>query len=164
MEETALNEFKTTGLASMAFPALFPRGTGDPTDPARSRSVKPTDGMRHLLKFFRNGRYRFASHPRFPHWCQNMLERHRMLSQVEVYLNQNPGDAAMTIEHMRHLFRSGSPQAQQLTQRMCRYGANITGSRPYWYAKQQDLQAIFCLLYTSPSPRDLSTSRMPSSA
>ena len=24
MEETALNEFKTTGLASMAFPALFP--------------------------------------------------------------------------------------------------------------------------------------------
>ena len=25
-------------------------------------------------------------------------------------------------------------------------------------------QASFCLLYTSPSPRDLSTSRMPSSA
>ena len=25
-------------------------------------------------------------------------------------------------------------------------------------------QALFCLLYTSPSPRDLSTSRMPSSA
>ena len=28
----------------------------------------------------------------------------------------------------------------------------------------QDSQAIICLLYTSPSPRDLSTSRMPSSA
>ena len=65
-----------------------------------------------------------------------------MLSQVQVYLSQNPGDAAMTIEHMRHLFRSGSPQAQQLIQRMCRYGANITGSRPYWYAKQQELQAV----------------------
>ena len=76
--------------------------------------------MRHLLKFFRDGRYRFASHPRFPHWCQNMLERHRMLSQVQVYLMQNAGDAAMTTEHMRHLFRWGSPQAQQLTQRMCR--------------------------------------------
>ena len=63
-----------------------------------------------------------------------------MLSQVQVYLKQNAEDAAMTIEHMRHLFRSGSPQAQQLTQRMCRYGANITGSRPYWYAKQQELQ------------------------
>ena len=71
-----------------------------------------------------------------------MLERHRMLSQVQVYLNQNPGDAAMTIDHMRHLFRSGSPQAQQLTQRMCRYGANITGSRSYWYAKQRELQTF----------------------
>ncbi|CAN0356059.1 unnamed protein product, partial [Ectocarpus sp. 12 AP-2014] len=57
MEATALNEFKTTGLASMTFPALFPRGKGDPTDPARSRSVKPTDGMRHLLNYFRDGRY-----------------------------------------------------------------------------------------------------------
>ena len=28
----------------------------------------------------------------------------------------------------------------------------------------QDVQQLFCLLYTSPSPRDLSTSRMPSSA
>ena len=28
----------------------------------------------------------------------------------------------------------------------------------------QEAQYIFCLLYTSPSPRDLSTSRMPSSA
>ena len=26
------------------------------------------------------------------------------------------------------------------------------------------IQSTFCLLYTSPSPRDLSTSRMPSSA
>ncbi|CAM9108627.1 unnamed protein product [Ectocarpus sp. 8 AP-2014] len=145
MEETALNEFKITGRASMAFPALFPTGTVDPTDPALARSVKPTDGIRHLLKFFRDGRYCFASHPRFPHWCQNhnMLERHRMLSKAQVYLKQNPGDAAMTIEHMNHRFRPGSSLAQQLTQRMCRYGRNITRSRPYWYAKQQKLQAIF---------------------
>ena len=30
--------------------------------------------------------------------------------------------------------------------------------------RQSALQGISCLLYTSPSPRDLSTSRMPSSA
>ena len=30
--------------------------------------------------------------------------------------------------------------------------------------KWEDIQHIVCLLYTSPSPRDLSTSRMPSSA
>ena len=32
------------------------------------------------------------------------------------------------------------------------------------YAIQNDVRALDCLLYTSPSPRDLSTSRMPSSA
>lgn len=143
IKDTALNVFKTTGLASMNFPALFPWGTGDPTDPVRSRSVKPIDSMRLLAKFFRGGRYRFASHQRFPHWCHNMLERHRMLSQAQIYLKHNPGDAAMTIEHMRNLFRSGSPLAQQLTQRVCRYGCNITGSNQYWYAKQQELKATF---------------------
>ena len=33
-----------------------------------------------------------------------------------------------------------------------------------WMAQWMDLQQWICLLYTSPSPRDLSTSRMPSSA
>ena len=32
------------------------------------------------------------------------------------------------------------------------------------YPEESDIQAFICLLYTSPSPRDLSTSRMPSSA
>ena len=32
------------------------------------------------------------------------------------------------------------------------------------YISQSTLQYLICLLYTSPSPRDLSTSRMPSSA
>ena len=31
-------------------------------------------------------------------------------------------------------------------------------------AKMKDIYGMACLLYTSPSPRDLSTSRMPSSA
>ena len=32
------------------------------------------------------------------------------------------------------------------------------------YNKKYSLKPLICLLYTSPSPRDLSTSRMPSSA
>ena len=32
------------------------------------------------------------------------------------------------------------------------------------YTGAQDVATVSCLLYTSPSPRDLSTSRMPSSA
>ena len=35
---------------------------------------------------------------------------------------------------------------------------------PQMIARKNDIVSNFCLLYTSPSPRDLSTSRMPSSA
>ena len=47
-------------------------------------------------------------------------------------------------------------------------GKKINESK--WYERQQNLNQLnniyrrLCLLYTSPSPRDLSTSRMPSSA
>ena len=49
---------------------------------------------------------------------------------------------------------------------------NLRSSDPYmvmadfkdYRRAQADLQRLYCLLYTSPSPRDLSTSRMPSSA
>ena len=33
-----------------------------------------------------------------------------------------------------------------------------------WFVNQGSFKLRYCLLYTSPSPRDLSTSRMPSSA
>ena len=35
---------------------------------------------------------------------------------------------------------------------------------PMWEINNPRVNALICLLYTSPSPRDLSTSRMPSSA
>ena len=42
----------------------------------------------------------------------------------------------------------------------------LMAERPEWRARAGDLTAIVtaCLLYTSPSPRDISGSRMPSSA
>ena len=68
----AMNEFKTEGLATMAFPTLFPFGTGDPTVQARVNKVSLTDAFRHLIRFAEQtpqGHYqwRFASHPRFPY-------------------------------------------------------------------------------------------------
>ena len=41
---------------------------------------------------------------------------------------------------------------------------NSTTAGPFLLATFARLRAMICLLYTSPSPRDLSTSRMPSSA
>ena len=43
------------------------------------------------------------------------------------------------------------------------YYGNLSG-KPHIYTISTSSPIDFCLLYTSPSPRDLSTSRMPSSA
>ena len=40
----------------------------------------------------------------------------------------------------------------------------IHSTRGKWIKEREDTKVLSCLLYTSPSPRDLSTSRMPSSA
>ena len=66
-----MNEFKTDGLATMAFPTLFSYGKGDPTNRARRQSITLTEAFKHLMKFavrLANGmfQWRFASHPRFP--------------------------------------------------------------------------------------------------
>lgn len=52
MEGTPLNKFKTTGLASICFPTLFPYGRGDPTNPGRKRTVSPTGGVKDFHKYF----------------------------------------------------------------------------------------------------------------
>jgi len=41
---------------------------------------------------------------------------------------------------------------------------NVTGTLHMGHALNNTLQDILCLLYTSPSPRDVEESRMPSSA
>ena len=132
----------------MAFPTLFPYGKRDPTNPARRWAVKPTDGFRHLLQYFTYGVtgprcYRFASHPRLSHWCQNMLERHRMLSQAQIYLKHSEGDAALTIQQLKAALQAGWAESLKLMERMYRHGANITRSNSYWFARTQELQAVF---------------------
>ena len=44
------------------------------------------------------------------------------------------------------------------------YFMYLYGIHPAWGVIVSPIIMYFCLLYTSPSPRDLSTSRMPSSA
>ena len=44
------------------------------------------------------------------------------------------------------------------------FNVSLSGTDNYEDTSDSDVIIITCLLYTSPSPRDLSTSRMPSSA
>ena len=72
-----INEFRTPGLATQAFPTLFPYGTGDPTYPGRQRDVSLTERFKHLIRYGERDasnylHWRFASHPRFPYWALNM--------------------------------------------------------------------------------------------
>ena len=100
-----VNEFKTNGLATMAFPTLFPYGKGDPTNRARQHGITLTEAFKHLIKFAEklgHGKFewRFASHPRFPYWALNMKQQHQLLSQANIYLRQHPADANMTLEEL----------------------------------------------------------------
>ena len=129
-----INEFKTPGLATMAFPALFPYGRGDPTNPGRKRAVSLADSFKHLMKYAEKtgeGKYysRFASHGRFPYWALNMKHRHQLLSQANIYLTQHPGGANLTFEDLRSMEKDMS--AKQLMNRVQMYATMIQGTRQY---------------------------------
>ena len=141
----AINEFTTPFLATMAFPALFPHATGDPTNPARERHISITDGFKHLVKFGElnegcDKHWRFASHPRFTYWALNMKQRHQLLSQSSVYLHHHPADANLTVEDLQSMV--GSMSAAHLMSRLQRYAAKIQGSSQYWFQRHQELQAL----------------------
>ena len=98
IEQNATNEFRTNGLASMAFPTLFPYGKGDPTCMSQHHKVSLADTFKHLLRFTDfspdgHYRWRFASHSRFPYRALNMKHRHQLLSQSKVFIKYNPSDA-----------------------------------------------------------------------
>ncbi|CAB4032530.1 ATP-dependent DNA helicase PIF1 [Paramuricea clavata] len=144
-EGNLVNEFKTDGLATMAFPTLFPYGKGDPKNRARQHGITLTEAFKHLMKFaerLADGKFewRFASHPRFPYWALNMKQRHQRLSQANVYLRQHPADANMTMEKLKQMVNSMS--ANQMMNRLQRYVSKVQGTNQYWYQRLQELLAL----------------------
>ena len=143
-EGNAINEFKTDGLATMAFPTLFPYWKGDPTNRARNHDITLAEAFKHLMKFaeFTNGKFewRFALHPRFPYWALNMKQRHQLLSQANIYLRQHPADANMTMEELKDMVNSMS--ANQMVNRLQRYVSKVQGTNQYWYQRLQELLAL----------------------
>ena len=141
----AINEFQTSGLATMAFPTLFPYGKGDPTTKDRQIEVQQADAFKHLMRYGDtspegNPRWRFASHPPFPYWALNMKQRHQLLSQSKVYLRKTPADAHLTIEQLRDMV--GHMNSDQLMNRIQRYAAKVQGTNQYWFQRLQELRAL----------------------
>ena len=138
-----LSEFKIQLLATMAFPTLFPDGTGDPTNTATKRHATLGEKVKHLIKFAEiiNGKwvYRFASHPRFAYWAFNMIQRHRLLGQGSIFLKQNPNEAHLTVEQLKKMLTTNSYSS--LMSKLMHYAKNITGSSGYWQKSKEDLKA-----------------------
>ena len=73
------------------------------------------------------------------------------MSQIDCRIEQSTGRITLR-----------RPEAlNALTHEMCE---RLEVALMAWKNDKKVSQVIICLLYTSPSPRDLSTSRMPSSA
>ena len=145
IEQNALNEFSTEGMASMAFPTLFPYGKGDPTSSSRHYKISHADAFKHLIRYAdqlpcNQFHWRFASHPRFPYWALNMKHRHQLLSQSKVYIQHNPGDAELTIEELREMV--GTMSSVQLMNKLQHYAAKVQGSRQYWHTRYQELKSL----------------------
>ena len=139
-----LNEYLTPFLATLAFPALFPDGKGDPTNPLLHRDVHLAERVKHLLRFGENidGKwlYRFASHPRFAYWALNMIQRKRILQQTGIFLKQNPGEAHLSVEELQQMAADNNTNV--FVSKLSRYLSNITGSNAYWHKAKEDLKAI----------------------
>ena len=144
LSQTPISEFQTEGLATMAFPTLFPYGTGDPTTKNRQHDVTYTEFLKHLIRFAEivNNKavWRFASHPRFPYWALNMKQRHHLLTQANVYLKQNPADATLTVQQLRDMV--GKMNSEQLMSRLQRYVSKLQGTKQYWYQRSLELKAL----------------------
>ena len=141
-----LNEYHTIYLQAMAFPTLFPYGVGDVTMKDRRTFVSLTDSAKHLIKYcqLRNGKYeyRFASHPRWLHWVHNICERHRSITQRNVFLQKNKEDADLTEDQLREIIDEGGDRLQTLLGKMCRYNANVTGTPSWFYQRKMELEAL----------------------
>lgn len=69
-----------------------------------------------------------------------MKQRHQLLSQAKMYLQNNPGDAQLSVEELRVMV--GTASAEQVMKRVLRYASRVQGSSQYLFHCYQELQAL----------------------
>ena len=98
------------------WPADIYRSAGDPIVPGRHHKISLPEAFKHLVHYANkvDGNFvcRFATYRRFPYWALNMKQRHQLISQSSVYLQQHPSDAKLTVENHRDMI--GHLSAEQL--------------------------------------------------
>ena len=74
--------------------------------------------------------------------------------QMEEFLETGNDEPIYMVNHLKYKDKAEYPDKRE---------TDLSGREAY-AIYSEEVQHHLCLLYTSPSPRDLSTSRMPSSA
>ena len=144
----AINEFNCQGLLTMAFPYLFPDGLGDPTVKTRDVNVNFSDGVLHLLKFAEKESetneyvYRFAADSRFVFACLNMIQRHKLLTTTNVFLERNQDESKLTFDEVKDKMKD-KEQMLKIMKRMSAYSKSIRGSAGFWYNIRKNVDALF---------------------
>ena len=124
ISKNPLPERTTHRIAAMAYPTLFPKGAGDPTNPAlkRSKDITLAQKIQHLLFYIEDeneGRKdttkksyicRFARHPRFLFWALDMIQRERAGEQGNYMLKTDPAEKLKSIEEIQSWFKDNLPQ------------------------------------------------------
>ncbi len=137
--DTPINEFVTEGYISCAFPTLFPTGNGDFLAP-RQRTVTVGNYFKHLMRY-EDGR--FAKHPRFRYFALNTEMRWRALQTGNIYINQHPKDARLSLEDLKEMISSGG---KELSKRVLHYATSLRGTKQFWFKQRSRLiSMIDCL-------------------
>ena len=85
---------------------------------------------------------------------------------VQQYINELESEKAKVIKYVRKLILENLPKGIQETMDwgMINYEIPLSTYPKTYNKKPLSVMSLACLLYTSPSPRDVEESRMPSSA
>jgi len=140
-----LDEYRTPGLVAKTFPCLFPFGNADPFEQGRLHSVTLKEYLEHFCRYAIfdeiRGAFRrpFDANPRFMHYLQDLDERHRIISQAQFYIRNNPADAGRALIEFD---RMDHQSIQEMHGRISKYSANICGSNSYLSAKRNELQSL----------------------
>ena len=138
-QSTPLSEFnRSQALLSCAFPTLFPSGQAEFVL-ARERTVDYKAYLEHLLRYRDS---RFAQHPRFRYVAFNTLMRRQVNARSNFFAKRHVDNSLVDVDALREAFATDSVASKRLLSSVVRFAGNLTGTRPYWGVRRQQLEAI----------------------
>ncbi|KAK3911389.1 ATP phosphoribosyltransferase [Frankliniella fusca] len=129
--KTPLNEFKSPGYISMAFPHLFCYGTADFSMP-KTQKISLNEYIRHLM-LYKDGR--FAKDERFRYFIMNSEMRWHSLNLGNVYVKKNSIFSKMTIIQLRQYLKENP----WLVNQIMHFGSRLRTTSSYWKSRCGEL-------------------------